>query len=361
MDTLIIVGKLHPSIHTCIHTNTGVGARSPVWRRRVLIPGWRRPGSQDQCRPTPSRLPSRPLLLLLLLPPVLQQIRYPYLYTFPHHPIPAHLSPAKVPEAAATYVGHGCWSGVGLRGAQLSRRTAAEDTRYPRTTARRWFPPAPPITVMYTLMYTPLGYVHSVHSFTRSGLPSWTGDGFRYKHILQSVECLVVDTAGQGARPLFSKRASRQPPPLGFGASPALRVPAHVINTSLIRMPTPATVRLLPGGGHTPFLDAERVSPQHTDGTRDGGDETSLVRALAGSLGHQEQRQATRADYQPCRASLSPILILKCSSATCWPSLRPQRRPGLLLPLLSPLMLHHTLGFPTTPPAQHHTHPALLY
>lgn len=208
---------------------------------------------------------------------------------------------------------------------------------------------------MYTLMYTPLGYNHSVHSFTRSGLPSWTGDGFRYKHILQRVECLVVDTAGQGARPISSRRASRQPPPPGFGASAAPH-PRHQYVTyqdaDAGRCAPP------PSGGPTPLLAAGRAPPWFSDGARDGGVEVSLVPAQGRAQGQQGQRQATRTGCQPYRASLSPILILKCSSATCWPSLRPRRRPGLLLPLLSPLMLHHTQAAPPPPPATHHARPA---
>ncbi|KAK8383507.1 hypothetical protein O3P69_015753 [Scylla paramamosain] len=225
--------------HTGYFWSPSVQVGSPVWRRRVLILGWRRPGSQDQCRTTPSRLPSRPqllvllLLLLVALPLVGQQYHahtcVQQRLTPPTRPVPARHGA----WADATYVSHGCWSSGGRRAALFSRRTAAEDTRYPRTTARRWLPPAPPITLMYTLMYTPLGYVHSVHSFTRSGCPL----GLR-------VECLVVDTAGQGARPLSSRRASRQPLRPGFDASPASRVPAHVIDTSLSKMPTLAALRL---------------------------------------------------------------------------------------------------------------------
>lgn len=146
---------------------------------------------------------------------------------------------------------------------------------------------------MYTLMYTPLGYNHSVHSFTRSGLPSWTGDSFRYKHILQRVECLVVDTAGQGARPISSRRASRQPPPPGFGASAAPH-PRHQYVTyqdaDAGRCAPP------PGGGPTPFLAAGRGPPRHTDVARDGGVEAGLVPAQGRAQGSRGSvRQLSRA------------------------------------------------------------------
>ena len=197
-----------------------------------------------------------------------------------------------MPEAAATYVSHGCWSSSGRRVALLSRRTAAEDTRYPRTTARRWLPPAPPITLMYTLMYTPLGYVHSVHSFTRSGCPLGLVTVFATSTFF-SVWSVWWSTL-LGRAHVCSPRGA--PHDNLYGRDSTRRLLRESPLTSSIRhsrMPTPAALRLpCPLSCYpTPFPAAGTPSPQHPDSARDDGTQTCQV---VPRVGHQTAMRNVR-------------------------------------------------------------------
>lgn len=109
------------------------------------------------------------------------------------------------------------------RHSALSRRTAAEDTQYPRTTATRWLSNQHQQS-LYIHTYVQATRLHFVHSFTPLMLPSRTCVGFRYKHILHRLWSVCWSTLkGTAARPISTTRASRQLRPARVGASAAPR------------------------------------------------------------------------------------------------------------------------------------------